>query len=589
MILILAIDKKNLPLEGIVTSLDHKLRSLLSDQPSYRNRIKKVLILNFKKQIIKSSEFKNKSLINSIGGERGKNFAFNKEIFDLISNSVIINTNELSSSIFQNSKVVERINIANLVIDKIKDLIDSYKIIFIGDRINPGFAKILLSFNNLVGFYSRVTSGRTTYTKILYPKKYLEMILQLNQAAGKIFSSHSQDELSFLIELKRKLGKRNKKIFMYGSDKYISDMIVADLEKKRKYLKYDCSKGNFNIIANSPGYIFDNVHSLSQDDRRGLLNSLSTIPNKNYIILRSNTYLSDLSISNYTPIPIPTIEKILSDIPLIFYRILKAKSINKEINLNKKLWLRNLKSRAILPFYKSLKSLYELDFIIEKILSGSEKTINPGTREFWYELIYGEKLIKIRSQYLRGELETRILSNGSLSEFVKHFESSQIKSVDDVDEEYQNTIELNFTYDEKIDEDNWIVTCNLLDEPFTYSYDSIGIKTMAYLKEYPSCKKLDAVKLRKKFKDYYGKEYKSQRKKKKGPSDPYKNAFNAMRGAAKYDLEKIFKTLEDMDQIVKRILKRFRWSKFCFYTEKEDVNVILEFHDPALKNHPPTN
>ena len=67
MILILAIDKKNLPLEGIVTSLDHKLRSLLSDQPSYRNRIKKVLILNFKKQIIKSSEFKNKSLINSIG------------------------------------------------------------------------------------------------------------------------------------------------------------------------------------------------------------------------------------------------------------------------------------------------------------------------------------------------------------------------------------------------------------------------------------------------------------------------------------------------------------------------------------------
>ena len=454
MILILAIDKKNLPLEGIVTSLDHKLRSLLSDQPSYRNRIKKVLILNFKKQIIKSSEFKNKSLINSIGGERGKNFAFNKEIFDLISNSVIINTNELSSSIFQNSKVVERINIANLVIDKIKDLIDSYKIIFIGDRINPGFAKILLSFNNLVGFYSRVTSGRTTYTKILYPKKYLEMILQLNQAAGKIFSSHSQDELSFLIELKRKLGKRNKKIFMYGSDKYISDMIVADLEKKRKYLKYDCSKGNFNIIANSPGYIFDNVHSLSQDDRRGLLNSLSTIPNKNYIILRSNTYLSDLSISNYTPIPIPTIEKILSDIPLIFYRILKAKSINKEINLNKKLWLRNLKSRAILPFYKSLKSLYELDFIIEKILSGSEKTINPGTREFWYELIYGEKLIKIRSQYLRGELKTRILSNGSLSEFVKHFESSQIKSVDDVDEEYQNTIELNFTYDEKIDEDN---------------------------------------------------------------------------------------------------------------------------------------
>ena len=72
-------------------------------------------------------------------------------------------------------------------------------------------------------------------------------------------------------------------------------------------------------------------------------------------------------------------------------------------------------------------------------------------------------------------------------------------------------------------------------------------------------------------------------------SDPMKNASNAMRGAAKYDLEKIFEQMADKDQIVKRILKRFKFSNRCYYTEKEEVNVILEFYDPSLEDYPPTN
>ena len=421
MILIFAIYKKILPQESIVTSLNHKLRTLLGSFPAYRNQIKKILILNFNSQVINSTEFENKVVINSVGVGRGKNVDFNREIIEIISNTVIINTSEIFST--NNTNIISDDNVTiineNRVTDEIKKIIGLNKIFFIADPMRPRFARILLSFDNLVGFYSRSNSGRSNFKEIQYPRKYLRMIIQLNQSAGKVFLSDSKNDLPFLIEFKRNFGKKKKRLYIYGGDDYLSDIIVSIFEKKGNFFRYDCIKGDYNIGKNCVVYIYDNIDSLTQSARSELLSNITKAKTTNYILLRSNSYLGDISLSNFAKLQVPSIEKILPEIPLIFNMMIKEKSTNKNFNLNKKLWQRNIKSKAALNFYKSLKSLYELDYIVENVLNNSEKKISPGNQEFWYELLYGERLVTIREQFLQREIEKRILSKGSLTDLVQ--------------------------------------------------------------------------------------------------------------------------------------------------------------------------
>jgi len=421
MILIYAIEKKILPQDSIISNINHDLRTLLRCFPNYRKQIEKILILNFKNQKINSAEFENDGIIKSVGLGRGKNSDINREIIEIISNSVIINTYDFVPAINTNLIPIENGDSKkqNNLIDLIKKIVDSNKILFFGNRLSPRFARILLFFNDLIGFYSKSISGRGTFIEIQHPQKYLRMITQLNQLAGGIFSVDSKNYLPFLTDFKKNIANKKRKIIIYGGDKYLSDILILNFEQKGNFFKYDCIKGDYHIYRNSSIYIYDNFDSLSLLSRSRLVNKLIKEKTARYIILRSSTYIGDLSLSGFAKFQVPSIEKILPEIPSIFNRMINEKSANKKNGLNRKSWQRIIRSKALLEFYRSLRSLYELDSIIENVLNRSDKTINSGDLEFWYELLYGENLFGFQAESIQKETEKSLLNKDSLKEIIQ--------------------------------------------------------------------------------------------------------------------------------------------------------------------------
>ncbi len=431
MILIYAIEKKILPQDSIISNINHNLRTLLRCFPNYKNQIEKILILNFKNQKLNSAEFENDGIIKSVGLGRGKNSDINREIIEIISNSVIINTYDFVPAINTNLIPIENgdSNKQNNLIDLIKKIVDSNKILFFGNRLSSRFARTLLFFDDLIGFYSTSISGRGTFREIQHPQKYLRMITQLNQLAGGIFSIDSKNYLPFLTEFKKNIANKKRRILIYGGDKYLSDILILNFEQKGNFFKYDCIKGDYHIYRNSSIYIYDNFDSLSLLSRSKLVKKLIKEKTASYIILRSSTYIGDLLLSDFVKFQVPSIEKILPEIPSIFNRMINEKSANKKNGLNRKSWQRIIRSKALLEFYRSLRSLYELDSIIENVLNRSGKTINSGDLEFWYELLYGENLFGFQTESIQRETEKSLLNKDSLKELVQMLEATKKSEV----------------------------------------------------------------------------------------------------------------------------------------------------------------
>ena len=118
-------------------------------------------------------------------------------------------------------------------------------------------------------------SKGSCYAEILYPKRFLEIVIQLNKPATKIFDSHSKINHIFSSKTISFPKQKNKKIFIYRGDRYISDMIIAEYERRRGFFyRHDCIEGIPYIIENKFGYIFDNFDSLLPYNRSNLKDNL---------------------------------------------------------------------------------------------------------------------------------------------------------------------------------------------------------------------------------------------------------------------------------------------------------------------------
>ena len=608
MILILDISTQKTNKPNIFHHLNELIRSFFSSQPEYMNKIEKVLLLNFTESKIHLKSYKEYlSWKNTITSARSPNSRFSTILTKLLSSIVILNFSEIfpdnGLKLISSKKNIYFIQ--NLNIDLIKEIIGNSKSIFLCERMNPIFAQVLLSLDELVGYYRGLKGKDRWSTEISEPKRFLEILINLNRLSQKLFDVHPNFEnfRSYLdLFINRKIdknknkrfvnddfynkfkmysGQKNSRIFLYDGDTFLSDKFRIGCESKQgKFAICDCIGDNLSKVENATGYYFDNIDALSWNNRLELLNFIQSEPLKNCtVILRSSSSPEDALLLNFIKIDVPAIEMVFSLLPMFFYKMLKEKKIilGKEVIGKQGLWIQYLTSSALVNFYRSLNSLYELDLLIDLVINQSEIIIDPGKPDFWYELMDNQKL-----EFVRQQLADKKLKLNRAKQVIE-------RNPYEIDEENKEPIELTFIYDETVDEDNWIITSNLFEEVRTISYDSLGTKIMAYLMEFPSSKKIDAIELREKIKPYYGREYKPQKKKAKGPTDPMRNAYNSMRGAAKYDLKKLFAQIEGKDQLVKRVLKCFNFSIKCYYKENANVNVILKFNDPSLLNYPPTN
>ena len=370
---------------------------------------------------------------------------------------------------------------------------------------------------------------------------------------------------------------RNQKLKLQiiGDDDYFVGKFTKAL---RSYYggvhPFDCSDGDYDIKKGKRGLIFYSVNKLSKAKRSQLITEIIDDEYKNKPVFFVTTEPFDVPhLPRLKKAYLPSVGEIRDYFPQFFFTIIMEKEIllnHNDIQFFRNIYAHLLNGELLKDIFNSAKSLTELDQLLEKLLLDKSIEIDLLHQDFWYQ-------------------------------FIQHFESGEIKldvlkkapTIDEdtniLDEENIELIELIFQHTEDEGEEFWIVTSNLFDGPKQISYNkSLGIKIMAYLKKFPSCKKLTSTVLRKKIKSYYGKEYKSQRKKVNGPVDKHKNAFNAMRGAVKYDLEeKIFKGMKKKNEISGRVLKCFMFSKYCYYKEKEKKNVSLNFHDPHLEDYDP--
>jgi hypothetical protein len=383
-----------------------------------------------------------------------------------------------------------------------------------------------------------------------------------------------------LLNLKNLDQEKIKKILIVGSEKYFIREVVSIIWGDKKIIITFPSSAKIGIGHECDGIIITDIDTLLNEDGT-LTDSFTELSLKlsrnelkaKIVILHSTKSISGIDLPGFTRILLPDKNEDENYYSDYFYYMLKQKQLftdNSTPNQhNAALWLVNSRSKVISSYLKKIPSLDEMDLLLDEIKIDPKLSVDFDSQDFWYEFIQYYELKKLK-------LDLSLIK-----------QEKEIFSIEK-DEENYKLIELTFNYDVNTNKDKWIVTTNLSDDPLAIEYNkSLGIKIMAYLKEYPSCKKLDAIELREKIKDYYGKEYKPQKKKKDGISDHFKNAYNAMREAAKYDLEKLFDQNEGKDQLVKKILKRFKFSKYCYYTDKEEVNVILTFNDPTLKNYPP--
>lgn len=420
MILLQTFDKKSLSTENVLIHLINKLAAFLIQKPDYKDKIKKVVLLNFKKQL-DLTEFNEKSLLKSIVNRRAIKSELKSIIINIIVESTIINVRDLNLPDSEYGSIGEsnQVNRNDILEGELKKIINQNTVLILADKINSIVAKILLTHNDIIGFYSKINSAKPNYKEIESPRKYLSMIVQIKQKAGRPFSANHQVGLRLPPEFLGRIDKKIRKVFFYGGDRYISDLKFKEYEKRGKCFRYDCTDGDYLINSDSSVFIFDNFDHLQPSVRLELFNNLENTTENKLIILRSDNYLNDTWLSSFKKIRIPSISELKQYMPSIFYLIIAEKSINKKINLDKKLWYDRLTSKALLSFYKSLRSIYELDHILENIISGYNGKIDPVDYSFWYELIYSEKLNKRRERFIKKEIEKKALSQGSLEEMLK--------------------------------------------------------------------------------------------------------------------------------------------------------------------------
>ena len=457
MILIHDISTKKTDKGNIVHQLNELIKSFLSSHPEYINKIEKILLLNFSESIINPNEFrKYLSRINTNARKGIAKSRFSSEFIELLSDAVIINF----SSIFPR-KGLKQINskkniyyIQNLNISLLKEIIGNSKSIFFYDRITPIFAQVLNSLDELVGYYSGLKARGRWCTEIKDPKRFLEIVTNLNRLSDELFDANPQydnsksyldilrswkinkDEKSQLVKsafykkFKVNSSKKNSKLFLYGGDRYLSDKFIIQYQYKRgKFGICDCEGDNLLIEENKPGYFFDNIDGLTGSNRLGLFKFIKSEQATDYtIILRSPTYPNDVSFLNFEKIDVPSMEMIFPKLPMFFYKMLKEKKAinNKEVIEKQKFWFQYLRSSILVTFYKSLTTLYELDLLIDYIVNESEITIDPRRPDFWYELLDDQKLEAVRQQISEEKKKVFRPKNDNLFVFRrkpnKHFE-----------------------------------------------------------------------------------------------------------------------------------------------------------------------